>query len=256
MQRFYSDESGTSYIDVYCKWNVPMSLRLILSLGSFLLISYALLRCGFDQNQAVLAEHNTTKKLIEHGRSFQQGVDDRVQEAADELESFDIADSNLLECIKINLQWFSTSARPAIPSELENLDCGNRKISSLQGLENLVSLREVNLSENPLEDLAPMKELSEVKDLNISGTGLESIWEITHLGIEKLDVSWLPLRNPNEIFQLSELKELNFAFARNASCIAIDDFFKRMEPDKFYVEKPSSCTDVNGNTVMEGFSGG
>jgi len=79
------------------------------------------------------------------------------------------------------------SLTPLIPffkkmSELEFLDLGNNQISDISPLKELKNLEKLNLNGNQITDISPLKELKKLKALNLSGNRINKISE---LGLKK-----------------------------------------------------------------------
>lgn len=76
---------------------------------------------------------------------------------------------------------------------IQVLDCSSRKIRKLDGIEALIELREINLADNYVKSVSPLKNLMKLQKINLRNneiTDLEAVdfQDIIHLHIRNLDL--------------------------------------------------------------------
>ena len=101
------------------------------------------------------------------------------------VHSINASDKNFDKCLNDNLKTYKT-----IASKLEVLDCSNREITNIEGIEKYANLRMVNLNNNKLTNIPQsIKKLKKLQGLDLAGNVLYYV--------------------PNEINELKNLKVLN-----------------------------------------------
>lgn len=116
---------------------------------------------------------------------------------------------------------------------ITELNLYNKKITYLNGIENLVNLTNLNLKNNVIKDITPLSSLTKLKNLDIGNYAhgnmyYNSIEDITPLksltNLETLSLSTLQLRDIDALSNLKNLKDLNMyycLFDVNANAISI-----------------------------------
>ena len=102
--------------------------------------------------------------------------------------------------------------------EVVSLSCGDRGIEFLGGVESLINLNQLDLSDNQLLDAHPLQMLNELTQLNLNGNSqlqaqqvrsiLQNNLRLTHIGVGHIamgDLSWLPPVGPMGEYDLVEL---------------------------------------------------
>lgn len=78
---------------------------------------------------------------------------------------------------------------------LQVLDASNRNIESLEGIEHLIELRELNLENNFVKSVTPLKANTKLDDLNLRNNEITSLEEINFQDIIYLNIRKLSLRH-------------------------------------------------------------
>ncbi len=116
-----------------------------------------------------------------------------------------------------------------------------KKIVSLEGLQHCKAIMEIDLENNEISDLGPLKELKLIQSMNLAGNKIESIEALAELkGLQYLELSQnevtdiLPLKsmtnmrslylNENEITTLAPLAEMKKIWTLYAGKNPIKDF--------------------------------
>ncbi|KGJ92175.1 leucine-rich repeat domain-containing protein [Thalassotalea sp. ND16A] len=118
------------------------------------------------------------------------------------LSSLDLGNAELLACILENNQ------HDVFIESIEHLYCGGRELSSIEGIGNLISLRELNVSGTQVSDLEALTTLSKLSNLDISYTPVADITAIANL----TQLTFLSLDDTaiTDLAALSALYELNW----------------------------------------------
>lgn len=90
----------------------------------------------------------------------------------------------------------------------ETADLSDQKtISSLEGFQELINLKNLNLSGTMVTDLSPISTVSHISDLDISGTPITDISPLSKLhSLQKLDIRHTNISNLDSIISISSLK--------------------------------------------------
>lgn len=78
---------------------------------------------------------------------------------------------------------------------LQVLDASNRQIENLEGIEYLIELRELNLEDNFVKSVTPLKANTKLDDLNLRNNEITSLEEIDFQDIIYLNIRKLSLRH-------------------------------------------------------------
>jgi|GEM_PF-1589343 len=123
----------------------------------------------------------------------------------------DVPDANLRSCLA---EAVGLSASD-VPTEAElgtvtSADCAAGGITDLTGAELLTAATALNLSGNPLGNIAPLEKLSKLSELNLASTGLASVHELAGLtGLTKLNLDGNHLRDLSPLAALGSLSDLS-----------------------------------------------
>lgn len=101
----------------------------------------------------------------------------------DSLNKLNIKDKGLLDCIKNEANKFMDFNSSNIISSnvvdlIVSIDCKRLGINSIEGIEDLINLSHVNLSENPLKTIKPLLHLKKLKSVNLSKVKLSNSDEV------------------------------------------------------------------------------
>ena len=132
------------------------------------------------------------------------------------LNQLTFTDAKLAGCIEAQAkrQGWQTS------EQVTGLDCSNKSINSLGGIQHLTSLKQLDLAQNTITNLLPLANLTKLESLNLAGNALVNIEALSalnslkhlHLGIAgQLDTSINRIRDIQALSGLSKLTELDLS---------------------------------------------
>ena len=125
-------------------------------------------------------------------------------------EVVEVPDPNLRETIRETLA-LPTEA-PLTRQEMERLkglDCSQREIADLTGLEHAIHLRWLNAWGNPISDLSPLTHLTELRSLDLAGCHVSDITPLANLvKLMKLNLRVNRIVDVTPLASLTQLKEL------------------------------------------------
>lgn len=134
-----------------------------------------------------------------------------------------IKDAKLDQALRDILQ--KTGDSPLTMAELQSLtslDLANRGIRDLNGLEHAVNLAELNLSDNEISDLSPLRPLEALRELYVARNrlasleGLSGLKELNHLEAPENEIDSLAV-----VGSLPKLQALDVSYNKIASLDAI-----------------------------------
>jgi Leucine-rich repeat (LRR) protein len=106
-------------------------------------------------------------------------------------------------------KWLDSKYSKEEQAELTNLDCSNRKISNLEGIEKLIKLKSLDCSKNKLTSLKGIENLTNIYLLNCGENHLTSLKGIEKLiKLERLFCNKVGLISLKEIENLTNIYEL------------------------------------------------
>jgi len=118
---------------------------------------------------------------------------------------FGTTTSPLTACINANVKEQGVASA----QDLTLLDCGNEGISSLDGIEDLVSLQTLILKKNNLLDLAPLSLLPNLVELDLALTGISTIDALQSLvNLRIVELTGNAITNLTPLANLNQLEEL------------------------------------------------
>lgn len=92
---------------------------------------------------------------------------------------------------------------------LRELDVSNKPVSDVAFLANFTFLEKLNLSKTNVKDLSPIKDLKKLKELNLAGSKVDTLLYLKDLtNLEILDVSGLQIFSLENIAGLAKMREL------------------------------------------------
>ncbi len=96
------------------------------------------------------------------------------------------ADQNLTDCV----QALIDSEDYTLVEQIKQLDCSDKSITDIEGIQNLSSLELLNLSNNQIRDITPISKLGRLKQLYLQGNNLQLLSPITENQLlEQVDIS-------------------------------------------------------------------
>ncbi len=128
-----------------------------------------------------------------------------------ELFFITINDKNLDKCIKeeFNISYDKKISVTDLES-IKKLECPNRNISDLNGIEYLKNLEKLSLWENNITDISKLAALTKIKTLQLGFNNINNIDILAYLiNIENLSLADNNLEDVSVLGDLTELKWLN-----------------------------------------------
>ena len=186
-----------------------MSVRLNIKTLLVLLVSTALSACG-DNDTIVSAAPMETPLVAPIKTIPVTTFSNNIR-----LDEITFTDAKLAACVeaiaKAN-QW--THANQVI-----SLNCSNKSINSLGGIQRLSALQFVDLSLNQITVLKPIAQLNKLQKLNLAGNALVNIEPIANLttltqlnlGVASLSSAKNNIRDITALANLSSLKTLDLS---------------------------------------------
>lgn len=129
-------------------------------------------------------------------------------------EMVHIPDEQLLQAIKDNLYVHHRHIYESDMERLFWLDAEFREIKSLEGLQYASNLESLYLVGNEVEDLSPLANLDFLMFLNLSQNNISSLEPLRGLFIYELDLSFNPI---TDISVLSSLEELTYLYLHDTN---------------------------------------
>ena len=132
------------------------------------------------------------------------------------IDTLIFTDAKLTNCIKQHAkqrQWQNVT-------QITQLNCANKNIENLGGLQHLNQLQQLDLSQNQISLLAPIGALTELKRLNLAGNKivdinpLSKLNKLTHLNLgqaNKLSPNNNSIRDLSPINNLTALEHINIS---------------------------------------------
>lgn len=140
------------------------------------------------------------------GPSSAQDKPDKKEEAPNKVEVSVFADKNFEKAVRKQVFAKRDSDAPLTAEDVRNVSVihGNKMgIKSLEGLEHCVSVAEIRLAENEIEDLGPVKGLKRLQSLSLEKNQIRDITPVGTLAA----LQYLNLEH-NQVRDLSPLKGL------------------------------------------------
>lgn len=156
-----------------------------------------------------------------------------------------IPDSGLNEAIRyqLGLQELDREIRQSDMERLEYLYASWMGIKKLNGIEHAVNLLDLDVSENEIKDLSPLKGMDSLYSLTLSDNLITDISALKDLYISYLDLSVNPI---TDISDLSELADLEMLYLHNTN---ITDISVLLELDYLW---EVTLFGIEGLTFEEG----
>jgi len=112
-------------------------------------------------------------------------------------------------------------------------DLNISKISEIEGIQNLVDLKELNLSGNNISEISNLENLVNLKKLNLSGNKITEIYGLDSL--KQLNQLYLNNNDISEIKGLNNLKNLHFLNLENNSITEIKNLHNNVNLTTLYL---------------------
>jgi len=116
-------------------------------------------------------------------------------------------DEHLETVIRETLNKPAKSLFQSDVDKITNLDASGRSIEYLDGIENLNNLVVLNLSENPLKDVTPLRALHRLTELNLSKNGITDLNDLNFSSLANAPIKVLNL-GENQIENITPLHTL------------------------------------------------
>lgn len=127
-----------------------------------------------------------------------------------------------------------------ICDRLTVLDISNNNLNSIYPVIAYPALEELHLNNNPIKDLTPLQQLTELKVLSVSNCGVQQVELLqTLVNLETLDLSGNPVRDFTPLYKLKKLKELTI---ENATKQTVELLQKAMPNTHITVVAPVAGT--------------
>ena len=107
----------------------------------------------------------------------------------------EFSDPGLEEAVRYAIEKENGAINIKDINTLQVLDASNRKIKNLDGVENLIELRDLNLEDNFIKSVSPIKNLTKLEKLNLRNNEIKSLKEIQFQDIIYLNIRNLSLRH-------------------------------------------------------------
>ncbi len=148
------------------------------------------------------------KWLTESRPDHEGPVDEDGDGIPDNSPSF--ADGGLDSCVRAALGGVEGAIDPAIAAALENLDCPDQDIASIQGIEFLVGLESLSLWENSISDISPLRTLDTLRWLELGANEISDLSTLSGLtGLTRLGLSSNQITDVDDLSGLTALQWLH-----------------------------------------------
>ena len=128
--------------------------------------SFGVLEEALNKAEAMLVDKVSTQDEINSMISELNGAISNLEENVDINQVITIKDEALKDSIKETLNLSSDDITIGDMYKLTELSCSNKWISSLEGLEYAKNLESLDVSNNEIKDLSPLKNLKKLTNLN------------------------------------------------------------------------------------------
>lgn len=126
-----------------------------------------------------------------------------------EKEIIKFNDSNLEEAIRTVINKPKGNILYEDVKDIKKLYAANKNIFSLEGIEHLINLEELNLKENNISDITPIAGLKDLRYLNLWKNNISDISPLKNLvKLQQLDLDSNEIRNIESLKELHNLKAL------------------------------------------------
>lgn len=122
-----------------------------------------------------------------------------------------IYDQNLEKIIREKVGKYSSELLLEDLRDITSLDLNEREISNVEGIQYLFNLNELNLSNNGVKNIDPVKNLIHLKSLYLNNNEIENIKPLGYLkDLELLDLQGNKVSDITSLENLLKLKQLSF----------------------------------------------
>jgi len=134
------------------------------------------------------------------------------------VESINFPDSELKRCVLDEIKEGADSANIHNISQLTKLQCNAFKITSLEGIEKLSSLKEVTIIGSDIQDASPLSRIDSLEKIYLKGGNSN-------------------IQNIDSLSQLNNLKKISFPHLMQTYCYEAKSVIKSMKEN---IEGPTS----------------
>ena len=121
-----------------------------------------------------------------------------------------LADSQLEQCVRDEIGLAEGTILVSDANAVVSLECPDRQIVSLEGLQHFVNLESLALWENEIADLTPLKPLTKLIALQLGNNAIQDIWPIEPLvGLRRLGLAYNAIEDIGVSANLWDLEWLN-----------------------------------------------
>ncbi|WP_158736871.1 CotH kinase family protein [Alteribacillus sp. YIM 98480] len=143
------------------------------------------------------------------------------------------ADENLETAVREALDQPEGPVRQEDLQEVDSIDLSYSGIESLEGIEKLITVRDLNLEGNRIEDIDPLEELIYLEDLNLRGNHVEDVAVLEKMErMRSLDLRETGIKDVEAIAHMTTLQDLN---VRGNSITSIEPLENMVELRKLNV---------------------
>lgn len=121
-----------------------------------------------------------------------------------------LADSQLEQCVREEIGLPEGTILVSDANSVVSLECPDRQIASLEGLQRFANLEALALWENEIVDLAPLSGLTKLAELQLGNNAILDIWPLEPLiGLRRLGLAFNAIEDIGAIANLWDLEWLN-----------------------------------------------
>lgn len=165
-------------------------------------------------------------------------------------EGIKFADSNLEKVIRVAINKPEGSIFPEEVKKIKKLHAKGKGISSLIGIEYLVNLEELLLSENNIKDISPIIGLEKLKYLNLWRNNISDITPLKNLNnLTSLDLDSNEISNIEALTDLHKLKALRLGSNRLTDISSLSDL-NNLESLSLWSNKITDITSLSNLTNL------
>ncbi len=144
------------------------------------------------------------------------------------IDQITFTDAKLANCVEATAK----ANKWTTAAQLNTLNCANKGINSIGGIQNLTSLKHLDLSLNNITTLTPLANLNSLSQLDLAGNGLVNIEplanlaKLTHLDLgpaQQLNSATNSIRNISALGGLDALVELDLSHNQISDILPLQD---------------------------------
>ncbi len=132
---------------------------------------------------------------------------------------------------------------------ITRLDCGNRQIKNINGLEHLAQLNDLKLYTNQISDLSPLANLTQLSFLSLQGNNVSDLSPIKNLlNLNELVLSHNQIESILPLEKMLELKTLNLRNNNISDLLPLADLRKLWSVNLVNNDKLTCVDNVSDNS--------